>query len=262
MNENIDMIPIISSDSMYIGKPKEQVYGGFLKKLSKYGFYSTKWFWIPINLNNHENYSLYYANQPNDKVPKRVFPCYGAKIVVLDSVSFTFHSFGLKPLTLKCRDEKELIQWTGSLAHVIAISDMRGEFLNKKNELLCDDSTTIPEEKSISSPSALKSPNSLSILSQETSQFFHEVRDNIIHISSPNKVIVTDETIDGKVIINEHFSMISFVLFPLNILQFCLFFLLYNISLFVIMISSAIAMFIVFIITSLLEIILTCAHLF
>jgi hypothetical protein len=94
--------------------------------------WSKRWFWIDLDIPEKGNYTLCYADRESKLIlkPKRVFHLVGAQVVVHNSRTFSLH-FPNSVLTLQCASPQECYRWTASLAHIIAVADIRAEALYK-----------------------------------------------------------------------------------------------------------------------------------
>lgn len=94
--------------------------------------WSKRWFWINLDIPEKGNYTLCYADRESKLIlkPKRVFHLVGAQVVVHNSRTFSLH-FPNSVLTLQCASPQECYRWTASLAHIIAVADIRAEALYK-----------------------------------------------------------------------------------------------------------------------------------
>lgn len=94
--------------------------------------WSKRWFWINLDIPEKGNYTLCYADRESRLIlkPKRMFHLVGAKVVVHNSRTFSLH-FPNNVVTLQCASPQECLRWTSSLAHIIAVADIRAEALYK-----------------------------------------------------------------------------------------------------------------------------------
>lgn len=91
-----------------------------------------RWFWIAIDIPERGNYILNYSNHEGkaNLKPKRSFHLVGTKVVIHNSRTFSLQ-FPNQVLSLRCESDQEAYRWTSSLAHIIAVADLRAEALSK-----------------------------------------------------------------------------------------------------------------------------------
>lgn len=91
-----------------------------------------RWFWVTIDIPERGNYILNYSNHEGkvNLKPKRSFHLVGTKVVIHNSRTFSLQ-FPNQVLSLRCESDQEAYRWTSSLAHIIAVADLRAEALSK-----------------------------------------------------------------------------------------------------------------------------------
>lgn len=130
-----DLLPFVSRKEISIWDDTLSMNGGYLlKKISAnrnpFRFkWQKRWFWLNLDLEEHDNYHLHYSHTPGDYTHMHRIPCANARIVVHSETIFTFFGNEYKPLTLKADSEDIAYRWTKTLAHVITVAELRKELI-------------------------------------------------------------------------------------------------------------------------------------
>lgn len=141
-------IPVASVQDIPKYNPQLDLVCGFMSKNDNnakqswcnLSCWKRRWFWISLDIDVQGNYILSYANREakENYRPKRSFHLVGATIIVHSARIFSLQ-FSNFAVNLRCDTDQDAFHWTSSLAHIIAVADIRAEILSKINIFIDSD---------------------------------------------------------------------------------------------------------------------------
>lgn len=133
-------LPEVSVKDLIIWDDSRSQCCGFLnKKASKTSAFSKgkwqkRWFLIDVDIEERGNYALQYFHNPEDRVPRQVFPLENVTLKIAGGNSFILTSDDTALATLSADSHEVMKMWVDTLENVISVANLRARLLKELDD--------------------------------------------------------------------------------------------------------------------------------